>query len=124
MTDLAELAAVLSSDDAESVTLGSSALDETGKATKDNMILMNRVISEKELDRLLDRSPEAFLSSSSKSKNASSSSSSAANSAAGVSLNGDGGRTDEVEKVDGEVGNRFREIEEERDESNDALAHL
>ncbi|KAJ3179280.1 hypothetical protein HK101_010051 [Irineochytrium annulatum] len=56
VSNLAELAAILDADEAESVTL--SAVNPS--SDERNMILMNRVISDEELEKIMDRSPESF----------------------------------------------------------------
>ncbi|KAJ3117970.1 hypothetical protein HDU96_004646 [Phlyctochytrium bullatum] len=56
VSSLHELAAILEADDAEEVTL--SSVDP--ESMDGDMILLDRVISEEELARIMDRSPESF----------------------------------------------------------------
>ncbi|KAJ3413204.1 hypothetical protein HDV05_008338 [Chytridiales sp. JEL 0842] len=105
--DLTAIAEALASDDTESVTL--SSVDQT--SVNGDMILLNRVISDEDLNRILDRSPEAFER---KSMN---------NGTGSGAVSGKDTPTEgEAESV---VDNaRFREVEETRDEGNDLLRSL
>ncbi|KAJ3327951.1 hypothetical protein HDU76_010850 [Blyttiomyces sp. JEL0837] len=102
VADLAELASILSSDDRESVTVGDV---DPGNADSD-MILLDRVISSYELERILDRTPESFE------KKVSAGPGGAGAADANTEGNEDGGT--------GHV--RFKEVDEARDEGNDLLA--
>jgi hypothetical protein len=93
----------LSSEDAESVTL--SSIDET--SVDGDMILMNRVISDEDLERILDRSRGAFEKKVSSSKS-------------GSNENGNDGN-----EGDGEDDTaKFREVDAVRDEGNDLLTNM
>ncbi|KAJ3108454.1 hypothetical protein HDU97_001161 [Phlyctochytrium planicorne] len=56
VSNLEELSAILEADDTEEVTL--SSVDP--ESMDGDMILLDRVISDEELERIMDRSPEAF----------------------------------------------------------------
>ncbi|KAJ3402286.1 hypothetical protein CcCBS67573_g01001 [Chytriomyces confervae] len=96
ISDIEDLVSILASDEAESVTLAGV---DPGSMNGD-MILMDRVISDDALEQILDRSPEAFARQ--------------AVGAAAASLEAGASKGKE----------RFQEVAEERDESNDILAGM
>jgi hypothetical protein len=114
VADLTELAEILAADETESLTLGSEDhlnADGTINAETKKMIYLNRVISDKDLDLILDRSPAAFekrkLNGSSSDLTLDSTTDAASGSASAASENA-----------------LFKEVEESdhRDESNDILS--
>ncbi|KAJ3093898.1 hypothetical protein HK100_006360 [Physocladia obscura] len=99
VADIEDLVAILELDNAESVTVGSLDSESTNG---DNMVLMDKVISNDALEQILDRSPEAFLPKI-------------------------GGRSEIGEGKNGGGGGlqpKFQEVLDERDESNDILSKM
>ncbi|KAJ3208218.1 hypothetical protein HDU67_006938 [Dinochytrium kinnereticum] len=94
VSTLEELAAILEADDAEEVTLSSVDPESLDR----DMILLDRVISDEELARIMDRSPESFEK---KEK--------------GDDANG---------PLPPAADAKFREVVQERDAMNDALASM